>query len=78
MAKSHMLTSKNPSVAAGVFHPRAMKMVRMVANVTTHVSAKKTKTGKEKKVERIDVTDRGTSLLLENPTAALWARDCQY
>jgi hypothetical protein len=50
----------------------------MVANVTTHVSAKKTKTGKERMVEIIEVTDRGTSLLLENSTAALRARDCRY
>src|SRR5262249_41503268 len=71
MAKSQMLTSKNPRAAAGVFHPRAMKMVRMVASVTTHVSAKKTKTGKERIMEKIDPTGRGTSLLLDNFAAAL-------
>jgi len=50
----------------------------MVANVTTHVSAKKTKTGKEKMVERIEVADRGTSLLLENSINALRAHECQF
>src|SRR5947209_12458086 len=42
MAKSQMLTSKKPRQAAGTLRPRARKMVRTVARVTTHVSARKT------------------------------------
>src|SRR5260370_37624516 len=76
MAKSQMLTSKNPNVAARVFHPRAMKMVRIVANVTTHVSAKKTKTGSESRVAKMGFSSRATGIS-PHPCQRFRSRPCR-
>src|SRR5260370_26350591 len=46
MANNQMLTSKKPSKGAKLFHPRDTKIARTVDSVTTHVSAKKTSSGK--------------------------------
>src|SRR4051794_40839984 len=47
MANSQMLTSKTPRSGARAFMPRATKIVRMVASVTTHSSATKTSRGSQ-------------------------------
>src|SRR5437667_5606912 len=60
MANSQMLTSKKPSNGARTFHPRAIKIVRIVTSVTTIVSAKKTRVGKLKMVGTMELSSRVT------------------
>src|SRR5437899_13098182 len=63
MANSQMLTSKKPRKGARTFHPRAIKIVRIVASVTTVVSAKKTRAGKLKTLGTMELSSRVTGLL---------------
>src|SRR5438132_13391824 len=60
MANSQMLTSKKPSNVARIFHPREINIVRIVASVTTIVSAKKTRAGKLKIVGTMELSSRVT------------------
>src|SRR5260370_333328 len=68
MAKSQMLTSKKPIVAARRFQPRVMQMVRIVLSVTTQVSARKTSTGKMDSSARSAVLRKDTSSLRDKLT----------